>query len=213
MPRFTASPDDPAAYSLQWLGLIGFADPLRHAVRDAVAEPGSRRARGLLSRLPRCTALRDCLAGRHRGHSDVVSGADLDAADDATLARHAASAGVFARVRPEHKLRLVERCKNAVTSSRCTVRRQRCTRPLVAAHCRHRAWAADGTDVAREPLDRPARRQLRQCRACDPSRAWHLRQHLEGVRYILRCMCPSQVGPLPLLAGSAPIRSTARRVP
>ena len=31
-------PEDPSEFDLEWLGLVGFADPLRAAVPDAVAE-------------------------------------------------------------------------------------------------------------------------------------------------------------------------------
>lgn len=71
-------------------------------------------------------------------HAQVMAGGDIDACDDADLARRIVDVDVFARVAPEHKLRIVRALQAdgeivAVTGGR----RQR--RPRVASsRRRHR---------------------------------------------------------------------------
>jgi len=91
------------------LGLVGIIDPPRAEVRDAVAvckSAGVRTvmitgdhpltARAIAAELGIATDGRAC------------TGAELDRLDDAGLAAEVATTSVFARVSPEHKLRIVE---------------------------------------------------------------------------------------------------------
>jgi calcium-translocating P-type ATPase len=101
--------DDAALESgLTFLGLVGLIDPPRPEAIAAVAE-----CRGAGIRVKMIT-------GDHAGTAAaiaaqiglenpnrVLTGHDLDKLDDAQLALEAASADVFARTSPEHKLRLV----------------------------------------------------------------------------------------------------------
>ncbi len=93
---------------LTFLGLVGLIDPPRPEAIAAVAE-----CRGAGIRVKMIT-------GDHAGTAAaiaaqiglenpnrVLTGHDLDKLDDAQLALEAASADVFARTSPEHKLRLV----------------------------------------------------------------------------------------------------------
>jgi calcium-translocating P-type ATPase len=94
--------------SLTFLGLIGLIDPPRPEAITAVAEC---RAAGIRVKM---------ITGDHAGTATaiaaqiglenptrVLTGADLDRLDDATLAREIATVDVFARTSPEDKLRLV----------------------------------------------------------------------------------------------------------
>ncbi|MCC6001616.1 MAG: HAD-IC family P-type ATPase [Pararhodobacter sp.] len=94
---------------LTFLGLVGLIDPPRPEAIEAVAEC---RAAGIGVKM---------ITGDHAGtagaiaaqvgleHADqVLTGADLEAMDDARLAQVVREVDVFARTTPEHKLRLVK---------------------------------------------------------------------------------------------------------
>ena len=92
---------------LTLLGLVAISDPPRDDAMDAVA--ACRRA-GIAVKMitgdhpATATAIAREL-GFHKG--DVLTGPDLDGLDDEALGRAVEGAVVFARVAPEHKLRLV----------------------------------------------------------------------------------------------------------
>ncbi|WP_395791785.1 cation-translocating P-type ATPase [Aquimonas sp.] len=91
------------------LGLIGLIDPPREEARHALAEC---RSAGLKVKMitgdHAATALAIARELKLADSPDVLTGADLDALDPAAFAQAALSTDVFARVTPEHKLRLVE---------------------------------------------------------------------------------------------------------
>ena len=95
---------------LEFLGLLAFADPLRTEVPQAVAD-----CRGAGIRVVMITGdyPKTALAiARQAGivaleHPAVLTGADMDVLDDDELAEAVRQHDVFARVRPEQKLRLV----------------------------------------------------------------------------------------------------------
>jgi magnesium-transporting ATPase (P-type) len=93
---------------LTFLGIMGFIDPPRDEVVEAI---GECRSAGIGVKM--ITGDHAATAGaiaRQLGLTDgpeVVSGADLDRTPDERLAALAARAQVFARTNPEHKLRIV----------------------------------------------------------------------------------------------------------
>jgi magnesium-transporting ATPase (P-type) len=93
---------------LTLLGIVGFIDPPRDEVVEAV---GECRSAGIAVKM--ITGDHAATAGaiaRQLGLTDgaeVVSGADLDRTPDQALAGLAVRAQVFARTNPEHKLRIV----------------------------------------------------------------------------------------------------------
>jgi calcium-translocating P-type ATPase len=96
-----------ALTDLRLLGLVAMIDPPREAALDAVT--ASREA-GVRVMMITGDHPRTALAiGRTLGlpGTDAVTGPELETADDAELARRVRSADVYARVAPEHKLRLV----------------------------------------------------------------------------------------------------------
>ncbi len=103
----TTSEDDPES-ELVLLGLVGIIDPPRTEVRDAVAvcrEAGIRPV--MITGDHPLTAL---AIASDLGISDsdrVLIGADLDHLDDDAFAAAVRDVSVFARVSPEHKLRIV----------------------------------------------------------------------------------------------------------
>ncbi|MGE0744221.1 MAG: HAD-IC family P-type ATPase [Rhodospirillales bacterium] len=100
---------DDVVSGLTLLGIVGIADPPREEALDAV-----RRCQAAGIRVKMIT-------GDHAGTAkaiaarlglaaagDALTGRDIDALDDSSLAERAAAADVFARTSPAHKLRLVE---------------------------------------------------------------------------------------------------------
>jgi Ca2+-transporting ATPase len=148
-PAGESLPDSLQDAGLQWRGLVAFADPLRARAAAAVQEAKTAGIRVLM------------LTGDHRataeaiareagiGSQQVLTGAELDAIDDERLREAIGQVSVFARVLPEHKLRLVQalRANGAVVAM--TGDGVNDAPALAAAHVGI-AMGGRGTDVARE---------------------------------------------------------------
>jgi magnesium-transporting ATPase (P-type) len=93
----------------RFLGLLGMIDPPREEVFAAVE---ACRQAGIVVKMitgdHRATALAIGKELGIAGNGRAVSGSDLAAMDDAELLKAARETNVFARVAPEHKLRLVQ---------------------------------------------------------------------------------------------------------
>jgi Ca2+-transporting ATPase len=111
----TSTTSDPGALGesveqdLTFAGLIGMIDPPRAEARDAVARARGAGIRPIMitGDHPRTAAV----IARELGISAddrAVTGAELDRLDEEALARTVAQVAVYARVNPEHKLRLVK---------------------------------------------------------------------------------------------------------
>ena len=89
------------------LGLVGIVDPPRPEARDAIAVA---HAAGIdVKMITGDHAATATTIGRELGlEGEVLTGAELDALDDAALDERIERTSVFARVSPEHKLRLVD---------------------------------------------------------------------------------------------------------
>lgn len=149
-PRDMTLPDDIRGFRFRWRGLLGFADPLRAGVPDAVAEARAAGVRVVMLTgdhpdTARNIAAQAGLSGRPR----VALGADLASLDDAAFSSAASDFDVFARVRPEHKLRLVEALKAQGAVVAMTGDGVNDAPALTTAHVGV-AMGARGTDVARE---------------------------------------------------------------
>ncbi len=102
----------PHVNGLTLLGLAGLQDPPRPEAREAVAL--CRRAGIAVKMITGDQMVTAAAIARDLGlDGDVLSGADLDRLDDGGLAAHLERTAVFARVAPEHKVRLVEALKAA----------------------------------------------------------------------------------------------------
>ncbi len=101
--------DDAARYPWRWIGFVAFADPLRASVPAAVAQCRSAGIRVVMitGDFPG-TALRIAADAGIDVSGGALSGADIARMDEAALAAAARRVQVFARVRPEQKLRLVQ---------------------------------------------------------------------------------------------------------
>lgn len=135
---------------LAWLGLIGFVDPLRAGARDAVADALAAGIRivMLTGDHPETARAVAREAGLPRWQR-VELGASLESLTADELAQRAQQVDVFARVRPEHKLRLVKALKGcgervAMTGDGVN------DAPALATSDIGVAMGQRGTDVARE---------------------------------------------------------------
>lgn len=149
-PQDAALPDDARGFRFHWRGLLGFADPLRAGVPAAVAEARAAGVRVVMLTGDHPDTARNIAA--QAGLSErprVALGADLAALDDAAFAAAANDIDVFARVRPEHKLRLVEALKANGAVVAMTGDGVNDAPALMTAHVGV-AMGARGTDVARE---------------------------------------------------------------
>ena len=137
-------------FAFEWRGLLGLADPLRAGVREAVAEAQAAGVRVImLTGDHRETARAIATQAGLARSADVVLGRELDELDSAALRGRAAVADVFARVKPEHKLRLVDALKRDGHVVAMTGDGVNDAPALVAAHVGV-AMGERGTDVARE---------------------------------------------------------------
>ena len=142
--------DDPRGYRFGWLGFVALADPLRAAVPDAIAQCRSAGVRVVMitGDYPGTALAIARQAGIDTG-AGVVTGAELAAMDEAALARAVRHANVFARIRPEQKLRLITAYKSAGEVVAMTGDGVNDAPALKAAHIGV-AMGRRGTDVARE---------------------------------------------------------------
>ena len=107
---------DPAADLMPWVhqlslvGLVGLIDPPRPEARDAIAL--CKQAGIQVKMITGDHALTAAAIARELGlHGAVLTGAELDRIDVAELSRQIEETAVFARVAPEHKVKIVQALK------------------------------------------------------------------------------------------------------
>ncbi len=143
----------PAEQDLTVLGLVALADPPRPGVREAIAA-----CRGAGIRVAMLTGDHPATARAVArevgldGAAEVVMGAAVERMDDDELAEAIARGSVFARISPEHKLRIVEAARGrghvvAVTGDGVN------DAPALASADVGIAMGRTGTDVARGSAD------------------------------------------------------------
>lgn len=145
-----APPTDLRSLRLRWLGLVGLADPLRAEVPAAVAEARSAGVRVILMTGDHVETAR--AIARAAGIEDapaVALGAELERLDAAGVTELLRRTAVFARVKPHHKLRLVQALKAQGEVVAMTGDGVNDAPALAAAHVGV-AMGGRGTDVARE---------------------------------------------------------------
>ncbi|HET7885392.1 MAG TPA: cation-translocating P-type ATPase [Bradyrhizobium sp.] len=145
----TVLPDTPAAVSFELLGLVGFADPLRASVPEAVRQCQSAGIRivmitGDYPATALAIARQAGLAGNETMTGDAVA-----RCTDAELISRLRTCSIFARIVPEQKLRIVEALKADGQIVAMTGDGVNDAPSLKAAHIGV-AMGGRGTDVARE---------------------------------------------------------------
>ncbi len=94
---------------LVFVGMFAMIDPARSEVKDAVAEANSAGVRPIMITGDHpLTALHIAKELGIATNEDVITGAELSKMDDVTLKKRVRDTSVFARVSPEHKLRIVK---------------------------------------------------------------------------------------------------------
>ena len=140
----------PHDYEFRWLGLAAFEDPLRSSVPPAVAL--ARRAGISVAMITGDHAHTALAIAREAGidtAAGALTGAQVEAMDDAALAQALRQVRVFARVLPEQKLRLVQAFRANGEVVAMTGDGVNDAPALKAAHIGI-AMGQRGTDVARE---------------------------------------------------------------
>jgi Ca2+-transporting ATPase len=142
-------PETQQGFAFAFLGLVGFADPLRSNVPDAVRECRSAGIRIVMitGDYPATAEAIAARAGLDTG--SAISGEALARLDDAALAARLRTANVFARIAPEQKLRIVDALKANGEVVAMTGDGVNDAPALKSAHIGI-AMGGRGTDVARE---------------------------------------------------------------
>ena len=136
-------------YPFRLAGLLGLADPLRAAVPSAIADCRAAGVRVAMITGDYAATARAIASAAGIAEGDVLTGEELDALDDAALAKRLATVSVFARIMPEQKLRIVEAFKAIGEVVAMTGDGVNDAPSLKAAHIGV-AMGKRGTDVARE---------------------------------------------------------------
>ena len=95
---------------LIFVGLLGMIDPARQEVKSAMQKAAKAGIRTIMitGDYPNTARAIGESIGLLESHHHVMTGNQLNTMDDATLAREIANTDVFARVSPEHKMRIVD---------------------------------------------------------------------------------------------------------
>ncbi len=150
--RHTSGQDWPTIqhdFAFEWVGLVGLADPLRNEVPQAIALCRQAGIRVIMITGDHPRTARAIAAQAGIGGGEVVTGDEMAVMDTATLAHRLATVNVFARVRPQQKLALVQALKERGDVVAMTGDGVNDAPALKAAHIGI-AMGQRGTDVARE---------------------------------------------------------------
>ena len=142
-------PDSQLSFAFRFAGLVGFADPLRANVPDAIAECRSANVRVIMITGDYRATAQTIAARAGLEAGSVMEGVELASLDRAELRQRLESTNVFARIMPEQKLRLVEALKANGEIVAMTGDGVNDAPALKAAHIGV-AMGGRGTDVARE---------------------------------------------------------------
>ena len=139
----------PRSLTFEFAGLIGFADPLRSNVPAAVAECCSAGIRVVMITGDYPATARAIARQAGIDATEVLAGEDIEALSDERLAILVKSTSIFARIRPNQKLRIVQSLKANGEIVAMTGDGVNDAPAIKAAHIGI-AMGGRGTDVARE---------------------------------------------------------------
>ena len=139
-------------FAFELLGLLALADPVRASAPAAVRECRTAGIRTVMLTGDYPATARAIAAQVGLADGALLTGAELEALDDATLAERIRATTIFARIQPEQKLRLVRAFQAAGDVVAMTGDGVNDAPALRAADIGV-AMGARGTDVAREAVD------------------------------------------------------------
>jgi Ca2+-transporting ATPase len=145
----TSWPLSPEAFEFAWLGLVGLADPIRSTVPKAILECRQAGIRVVMITGDHPATAQAIAKDAGLPSEKIVTGTQLDMLNDAELRASVREASVFARIRPEQKLRLVNALKADGEIVAMTGDGVNDAPALKAAHIGI-SMGERGTDVARE---------------------------------------------------------------
>jgi len=142
-------PSEQHAFDLEFLGLIGLADPVRPGIKESISECYSAGIRVIMITGDYPGTAKSIARQIGLKHEDVITGPELDKMGTGELRQRIGKANIFARVVPEQKLRIVEALKEngelvAMTGDGVN------DAPALKAANIGVAMGGRGTDVARE---------------------------------------------------------------
>jgi P-type Ca2+ transporter type 2C len=142
-------PETPRGLSFEYVGLIGFADPIRANVPAAIAECRSAGIRVVMitGDYPATAQAIGLQAGLDS--ANVLNGDNIDLMSNEELALRVESTSIFARIQPNQKLRIVQSLKANGEVVAMTGDGVNDAPAIKAAHIGI-AMGGRGTDVARE---------------------------------------------------------------
>lgn len=149
----TSLPEKQNDFLFEWVGLIGFEDPVRPELPAAIQECYRAGIRVIMitgDYPDTASNIASQIGLNHKGR--VVSGTELDQIDNTALKNIVAKTSVFARIRPQQKLRIVNALQElgevvAMTGDGVN------DAPALKAAAIGIAMGKRGTDVAREAAD------------------------------------------------------------
>ncbi|MGA8095744.1 MAG: cation-translocating P-type ATPase [Steroidobacteraceae bacterium] len=144
-----ALPERALDLPLEFVGLIGFVDPLRAGIPEAVRECRSAGIRVVMITGDHPATARAIAAQAGIEHDRVMTGPELAALDERSLLERAPEVSVFARITPQQKLRIVAALKARGEVVAMTGDGVNDAPALRSAHIGI-AMGQRGTDVARE---------------------------------------------------------------
>lgn len=102
--------DDIEAWQIEIVGLVGFIDPPKEGVKEAVelAQSAGVKVMMITGDDPLTASAISASVGIYQEGDRVVTGSELNRMDDETLRRVLPQVSVWARVLPEHKYRIVK---------------------------------------------------------------------------------------------------------
>ena len=144
-----APPESALDLPLELVGLIGFVDPLRAGIPEAVRECRSAGIRVVMITGDHPETARAIAAQAGIEHDEVMTGPELARLDERSLLERAPEVSVFARITPQQKLRIVTALKARGEVVAMTGDGVNDAPALRSAHIGI-AMGQRGTDVARE---------------------------------------------------------------
>jgi Ca2+-transporting ATPase len=147
-----ALPKNQSEFNFRWIGLIGFEDPIRDEVPEAIRQCHAAGINVIMMTgdYPSTAARVASLAGMRK--TEVTTGQEIDGLSDDELGERIRSSSVFARLQPSQKLRLVHRLQSSGRVVGMTGDGVNDAPALKAADVGI-AMGLRGTDVAREASD------------------------------------------------------------